>query len=221
MDTSSISHTTHTVCHISKHELRTANRTGTRRGSFLVRCIVDQIALILNLWAWEAQAHFPVQMYSLDSSGNRNMYLSPTSVLSLFLVRPDTHTQRKYSKPRMHRKDKNKTQKRFPKNIQIMCRLSLMAFFSPLIVNTDVAEGYKYFLLISWWALPAVSALGFGPEGKTRINTSDSFVLSVLRDIVDFDNFWETQLWEETQPVSPGRSQAQNQTWSLHSNRCA
>lgn len=131
MDTSSISHTTHTVCHISKHELRTANRTGTRRGSFLVRCIVDQIALILNLWAWEAQAHFPVQMYSLDSSGNRNMYLSPTSVLSLFLVRPDTHTQRKYSKPRMHRKDKNKTQKRFPKNIQIMCRLSLMAFFSP------------------------------------------------------------------------------------------
>lgn len=89
----------------------------------------------------------------------------------------------------MHRKDKNKTQKQFPKNIQIMCRLSLMAFFPPLIVNTDVAEGYKYFSLISWWALPAVSIVGFGPEGKTRINTFDSFVFSVLRDFVDFDNF--------------------------------
>lgn len=64
-----------------------------------------------------------------------------------------------------------------------------MAFFSPLIVNTDVAEGYKYFSLISWWALIAVSILGFGPEGKKRINTSDSFVFSVLRDFVDFDDF--------------------------------
>lgn len=62
-------------------------------------------------------------------------------------------------------------------------------FFFPLIVNTDVAEGYKYFSLISWWALPAVSTLGFGPDSKTRINTSDSFVFSVLRDLVDFDNF--------------------------------
>lgn len=109
----------------------------------------------------------------------------------------------------MHRKDKNKTQKQFPKNIQIMCRLSLMAFFFPLIVNTDVAESYKYFSLISWWTLPAVSTLVFGPEGKTRINIFDSFVFSVLRD---FDKFRQTQLWEENQPVSPGRSQAQNQT---------
>lgn len=64
-----------------------------------------------------------------------------------------------------------------------------MAFFFPLIVNTDVAEGYKYFSLILWWALPAVSTLGFGLDSKTRINTSDSFVFSVLRDLVDFDNF--------------------------------
>lgn len=59
-------------------------------------------------------------------------------------------------------------------------------FFFQLIVNTDVAEGYKFFSLISWWALPAIITLGFGPEGKTRIN---SFVFSVLRDFVDFDNF--------------------------------
>lgn len=62
-------------------------------------------------------------------------------------------------------------------------------FFFQLIVNTDVAEGYKSFSLISWWALPAISTFGFGPEGKTRINTSDSFVFSVLRDFVDLDNF--------------------------------
>lgn len=62
-------------------------------------------------------------------------------------------------------------------------------FFFPLIVNTDVAEGYKYFSLISWWALSAASTLGFGPEGKTRINTFDSFVFSVLRDFVDFGKF--------------------------------
>lgn len=62
-------------------------------------------------------------------------------------------------------------------------------FFFPLIVNTDATEGYKYFSLISWWALPAVSTLEFGPEGKTGINTFDSFVFSVLRDFVDFDKF--------------------------------
>lgn len=62
-------------------------------------------------------------------------------------------------------------------------------FFFQLIVNIDVAEDYKFFSLISWWALPAISTLGFGPEGKTIIRTSDSLVLSVLRDFVDLDNF--------------------------------
>lgn len=73
----------------------------------------------------------------------KHKFGSSFSVKSL-LVKQD----QKKSKPRMHRKDKNKTQKKqFPKNIQIKdVQTEFDGFFPPpRIVNTDVAEGYGYF----------------------------------------------------------------------------
>lgn len=127
MDASSISNqTTPTMCHVWKHELRKANRNGTRRGSFLVRWILDIIVSILNLWALKTQVHCPLQTYFLDSSGNRNTFGSYFSFKSL-LVNQD----KKKSKPRMHRKDKN-TEKQFPKNIQIKdVQTEFDGFFPP------------------------------------------------------------------------------------------
>lgn len=136
-----------------------------------------------------------------------------------FLVKPDTYTHKENTvNPECTETTKTKHKSNSPKIYKLCADWVWWLFFFPLIVNTDVAENYKYFSLISWWTLPAVSTLVFGPEGKTRINTFDSFVFSVLRD---FDKFRQTQPWEENQPVSPGRSQAQNQTWSPHSNRHA